>query len=285
MKREIESKILKMRKIGILISLALIIFAFKSDNLNLEKKENSAYKRGEKLKYAVYYTSAITGNVSAGEMTSEIKYDSLKFSERSTYHIELIGKSAGAFNWFMKVRDVFESWVDEEALVPWYFRNRIHEGDYKASKDIAFLHASKKAKYTNNKNSSSKLVDIPTNTQDLLSAIYYARTIDYTNAKVGSKYEINFIFDDSVYKTQLEYYGLFNITTKLGRIECMKFKPRVLSGGVFKDETPLSVYVTNDKNRLPVFAESEIIIGAVRMELIQYSGLRNAFTSLKAKKK
>jgi hypothetical protein len=185
----------------------------------------------------------------------------------------------------MKVRDNFETWIDEEALVPWYFRNRTREGDYTASKDIAFIHADKKAKYTNNKSENTKYVNIPSNVQDIISAIYYARNIDYSGAKIGSKYQINFIFDDSVYATQLEYLGIFNLTTRLGKIECMKFKPRVLSGGVFKDETPLSVFVTNDLNRLPVFIESEIMVGSVRMELVEFAELRNPFTALKAKAK
>lgn len=274
-----------MYKIGILLVSIIFILAFKSDTITLEKRDNFSFKRGEKLKFSVYYNSMITGNISAGELTSEVKTDILKFSERPTYHIEFIGKSVGKFNWFMKVRDNFETWIDEEALVPWYFRNRTHEGDYTASKDIAFIHADKKAKYTNNKSENTKYVNIPSNVQDIISAIYYARNIDYTGAKIGSKYQINFIFDDSVYATQLEYMGIFNLTTRLGKIECMKFKPRVLSGGVFKDETPLSVFVTNDLNRLPVFIESEIMVGSVRMELVEFAELRNPFTALKAKAK
>lgn len=273
-----------MYKLGLIIISLIFIVAFKGD-ITLEKRENISFQRGEKLKFSVYYNSMVTGNISAGVLTTEVKTDILKFANRPTYHIELIGKSVGTFNWFMKVKDNFETWIDEEALVPWYFRNRVHEGDYKASKDIAFIHELKKAKYTNNNNDKSKMVDIPSNIQDITSAIYYARNIDFSNAKIGSKYQINFIFDDSVYATQLEYLGIFNITTKIGKIECMKFKPRVLSGGVFKDETPLTVYVSNDNNRLPIFAESEIMVGSVRMELIEYSGLRNPFSSLKAKKK
>lgn len=274
-----------MRKFIYLGLIIIVLISLSSSTSQFSKIENTAYKRGEKLKYSVYYNSMITGNVTAGELTTEITKDSLKFSNRPTYHIQLIGKSAGTFNWFMKVRDSYETWIDEDAQIPWYFRNRVQEGDYKASKDIAFYHHNKQAKYINNKNKNTSMVDIPQNIQDMISAIYYARNIDFSNAKVGTKYPINFMFDDSVYQTQLEYVGLVFLTTKIGKIECLKFKPRVLSGGVFKDETPLTLYVTNDKNRIPVFAESEIIVGSVRMELVEYSGLKNPFSSIKAKRK
>lgn len=38
----------------------------------------------------------------------------------------------------------------------------------------------------------------------------------------------------------------------------------------------MTVWVTDDKNRLPVYIEAPIIIGSVRAELLSFSGLRNA---------
>lgn len=274
-----------MKRFLFLLLISSILFSFQSSDFSLESKRNFAYQRGEKLKFMVYYNSMLTGNVSAAEVVSEVKNDVVMFSNRPSYHIYLTGRSVGTFNWFFKVRDSFETWVDEDAQVPWYYRNRVQEGDYNASKDIQFWPQVKQAKYINNLNDNSKIIKIPSNVQDLLSALYYARNIDYSGAVLGSKYQINFMLDDSVYQTQLEYLGIFYIKTKLGKVECMKFKPRVLSGSVFKEESPLVVYVSNDLNRLPVFAESEVMVGSVRMELVDYWNLRNPFSALKEPKK
>jgi hypothetical protein len=66
----------------------------------------------------------------------------------------------------------------------------------------------------------------------------------------------------------------------MGKVRCIKLKPQVLTGNVFKDPYPVTLWVSDDKNKIPIMAESAIIVGKVKLELIYYEGLRNPFASM-----
>ncbi|KAF5028606.1 hypothetical protein DSECCO2_657320 [anaerobic digester metagenome] len=77
------------------------------------------------------------------------------------------------------------------------------------------------------------------------------------------------------------------IKTELGSVSCLKFKPMVIKGNVFSEPYPMVLWISDDKNRLPVLVQSAVIVGSVKMELVEYEGLRNPMHALikEAKKK
>ena len=239
----------------------------------LKKVNNEAFKRGEYLKFRVYYHSLLTGNVTAGEASLEITSENKKIGNRNTYHVVGMGQSKGAFNLFFKVNDRFESYIDEEALVPWIFIRRTREGGYVKDDDVTFNH------YKNIAKSRTNTCTVPDNVQDILSIFFYARTMDYSKAKVGDVYELQFFLDDSTYNSKMIFEGEDVVKTKLGTFNAIKFRPMVATGEVFDEAYPMTLWVSNDKNRLPLIAESAVIVGSVRIELIEYSGLNNMITS------
>jgi hypothetical protein len=233
-----------------------------------------AFKRGEKITYRFYYHSAVTGNVTAGELVSEIKPYAAYIDGNPSYHVVMEGKTKGAFNWFFKIRDRFETYIDEHQLVPRLFKKRIKEGDYETSRDVYFEPDSGRIFYHNLKNGFKGTIHSRLNVQDIVSSLYYIRNWDFSKVKPGQKYYLNIFIDDSIHRIQFEYIGLQTIETKVGEIECLIFKPRVLTGNVFAEENPMTVYVSNDANHLPIYAVSEVMVGSVRMELIDYKGLK-----------
>jgi len=262
-----------MKKLTVSIFLISMMLIGVSQAQDLRKINNEAFKRGEYLKFKVYYHSLLTGNVTAGEASLEINKNDKKIADRSTYHVIGKGQSKGAFNLFFKVNDRFESYIDEEALIPWIFIRRTREGGYVKDDDVTFNH------YRNIAKSRTATCSIPDNVQDILSIFFYARTMDFSNAKVGDVYNLNFYLDDSTYDSQLIYLGTEEIKTKLGKFNAIKLKPSVATGNVFDEAYPMVLWVTNDKYRLPLIAESEVIIGSVRIELINYKGLANKITA------
>jgi hypothetical protein len=234
---------------------------------------NASFLRGEKLDFKVYYHSAVTGNVTAGYGNVSVTEDNRKFNNRDTYHIVATGKSSGFFNMFFKVDDKFESYVDEDGLFPWLFTRRTREGGYKKDDEVNFYHFSGSAV------STKRITHIPINVQDIISAFYFARTLDANTIKVGDIINLPFFLDDSVYSSKVKFFGRETIKTTLGRIKCLKLKPLLLKGKVFKEDYPMTLWISDDDNKIPVLAESAVIIGSVRMELIKYSGLRNPFSA------
>jgi hypothetical protein len=249
----------------------------------LRKVENKIFRKGETLKYEAYYHSFITGRVTAGIVTLNIADETTPFYNRDTYHVIGTGKTKGLFNLFYKVIDRYDTYIDTEALAPWKFVRRVNEGDYIIDQDIFFNQFDNTAKIYHYKNkraeSYTKDLSMPAYTQDIISAFYYARTFDVTDIKMDQEFKITFILDDSLFTTKIIYKGRENITTRLGEFRCMKFKPMLLKGAVFSEPYPMAMYISDDEDRIPIMAESEVLVGTVRLELIKYSDLANPLTS------
>lgn len=231
---------------------------------------NQAFIKGEKLEFRVFYNALLTGNVTAGYATLEVMNDDRTMNGRPVYHVVGEGKSRKAFDWFFKVRDRFESFFDADAFIPYYFIRRTKEGSYVKDDDVKFDHTMEYA------SSRKALKKVPLGIQDVISAFYYARTMDFSDAKIGQNFSLPFFLDDSVYTSVIQFHGRETIKTNLGTFRCLKFKPMVATGKVFSNPYPMTLWVTDDENCLPILGESAVVVGSVKMELINYSNLANA---------
>jgi hypothetical protein len=256
------------RHILLMFSFFQLVSVF-SQEFEYRKVENNSFEVGEQLKFKVYYDSFITGKVNAGTATLEVKNTNRRFNKRDVYHIIGTGKSNPAFDMFFKVRDRFESYMDKEALVSHHFVRRTREGGYAMEDDVYFDHENGLAK------STRTTKPIQPNIQDIISAAYYARTFDFSDAKEGQNYPVDFYLDDSVYISVIQFAGREVVETDLGVFRCLVFMPMVVTGEVFSNPYPMKLWVTDDENKLPVLGKSEVIVGSVKMELIKFSGLRN----------
>jgi hypothetical protein len=232
------------------------------------KMENNTFQRGEFLKYRVFYDSWMTYWMTAGFGTMEISPEPVMINGRETYHIIVNGKSANVFNVFFKVRDKYETFMDAEGMMPLKFIRYTREGGYKKDDTVYFDHNALKA------TSTRKVKDITPYVHDIVSAFYYVRNLDFDTAEVGDKYHLDFFLDDSLYHSEIIFQGRNYVKTDFGKIRCMKFKPRVAVGEVFTDPYPMELWVTDDKNKIPVLMRSAVFIGSVKIELIEYKGLR-----------
>lgn len=239
----------------------------------LRKLENTAFQRGEKISYRVFYDSYITGNVNAGIASLEIRPDNEVIAGRNTMNVVGIGRTRGAFNFFFRVVNRYETYLDEEAIVPLLFIRRINEGGYKKSQDVVFN------QFENIAVSNTATVPVIPNVQDIISAFYYLRTYDYDDAEVGDIYDVSFFLDDTVYVSRVVFDGREEVNTRIGTFRTLRFKPQVLAGDVFSQPYPMTLWISDDKNKIPVMAQSGIIVGSVKMELIEYSGLKNPMSS------
>ena len=245
--------------------LFLFILAYSSSSVDaqsvLRTQPNTAFKAGEVLQYRIHY-----GLIDAGEAILEVKNEIKSIHNRKCYHVVGIGRTKGAFDWFFKVRDRYESYIDKAALIPWIFIRRIDEGGYVKNQDVTFNHFNKTA-------TSNKLtIPIPENVQDLVSAFYYARTLDFNQAQIGDIFPIDAYLDDEVFPMNIKFVGKEKIKTRFGTFNCIKFRPVLLEGRVFKEEEDMTVWVTDDANRIIIRAEAKILVGSIKMDLKGYSG-------------
>lgn len=242
--------------------------------------ENNAFNAGEYLKYKVYYSSSL-GNLTAGEaiLTVDEWKERNSTDNRSIYHITGLGNSKGFFDWFYKVRDRFESHIDQETLLPYMFVRRTREGKYKYDDDVFFNRDKMVAQ------SRRATKPIPADVHDIISALYFLRTLNLEDFGVDSTYALSFYLDDSLYYTTIKFVSRGRMKTTWGWVNCLKFSPKVVAGEVFSDEYPMSIWVTDDDNHLPILAESKVVVGSIKMELIEFSGLKTQPTFVEAKRR
>ena len=102
-------------------------------------KPNEAFKEGEILSYRLHY-----GVMDVGVILMEVKPDVMEVAGRKVYHIVANGYWKGTFDWFFKVRDRYETFIDKDALLPWMFVRRVYEGGVTINQDYKFNHYTNK---------------------------------------------------------------------------------------------------------------------------------------------
>jgi hypothetical protein len=234
-------------------------------NLGFRNSPNYAFDTGEQLTYRIHY-----GIIDAGTATLKVEESKDKYSGRDAYKIIGTGQSTGAFDWFFKVRDYYETHIDKQGMFPVRFRRYCDEGGYIIQQDYTFLPDRRAFRNVKGENYKS-----PEFVQDMLSSYYYARTLDYSKARTGDIFTITALVDDEIVPLKMKYIGKETITIDAGTFRCLKFVPVVQKGRVFKNEQDLKVWITDDLNHIPVLAEAEILVGSIKMELQHYSGVRN----------
>lgn len=230
--------------------------------------KNSAFQAGEKLRYRVTY-----GFMDAGEAIIEVKSTSRKGANRNLYHVTGTGKTLGGFNAVYKVVDVYESYIDQQSIMPWYFVRNVNEGGYKINQKYTFHQNYAKV------NNGKKDFKISMGTQDMISSFYKARTLDFSNLKPGKIFSFKCFMDDENYDLKIKYVGDEEVKIRKGKFKCHKFVPVVQTGRYFESEEDVQFWVTADKNKIPLLVKAKIPVGVVKMHLVEWSGLKNDLTS------
>jgi hypothetical protein len=269
----IDENYVLMKTLSVFFGLALCLTSLQAHNGKVDSAEHHMYalhrvnypvfKKGEKLEYLIHY-----GFIDAGIATIEVKNENHKLHGRDVLHVAGTGISKGAFDWFFKVRDYYNSYIDSEHAYPYVFNRDVNEGGYKFKQKYEFLQDENKVK-----THKDKVHDVPSGILDMLSAYYFARTIDISKYKVGDVIVLQAFVDEEIEPLKIRYVGKETITTKSGKFRCLKFQPIVQKGRIFNDPEDLTVYITDDKNKVPVMAKANILVGSLKMQLINYEGL------------
>lgn len=258
-------QIFRMKRLGILLGV-LLCFSLKAQD------PSQAFESGEWLKFRIHY-----GFLNASYATLQV--NSVKYKDKPVFHVVGRGKTTGFASIFFKVDDTYESYFDRKTGQPYKFVRKIDEGGYIKDIDIEFDYKKKQA-VLNDKRLKKKLnFSISDNIQDLISAFYFLRNnYDPKELVKGESIDLSMLYDDEgIFKFRLQYLGTEVLKTRFGKVECLKFKPYVQSGRVFKEQESLTLWVSNDRNRIPVRIKADLAVGSLKADLDGYNGLKNQF--------
>lgn len=230
----------------------------------LPRVVNTAFAPGEKLTYVLRY-----GWFTAGEAVFSVESDQPVINNRPTYHLRGTGRTLAAFEWFYTVRDEFDSYVDQDALFPYKYVRKVHEGKTRFTDEVTFDHRNRVIK-------GGKGTFNPTGlTHDLMSALYYARCAGLRQAQPGQFVNVPVFLDDKIYPLGFVVLGREVIKIGFGRFRCIVVSPKVVTGTVFSDQNNLKIWVTDDANMIPIKIYSPLVVGNVNAELTRFENLRN----------
>ena len=228
------------------------------------------FKVGEQLNYKLKY-----GFFTAAEADIRVEATDKTFDGKPAFHIVADRKTAGAFDLLYKVRNRYETYVDEKTLEPYLYTENRHESNYKHTDNVAFNH-------TNDKITAAKGVfPYKGKVFDFLSAYYFSRSIDVSKIKIGDTFKLNYFLEDGVHTLSITYAGKEKIESDLGTFNCLKFNPTIIPGRVFRKDSKLYLWITDDDNRIPLKAHVELVVGSVTMDLTSVKDLKFPLKPLK----
>lgn len=231
---------------------------------------NTAFSPNESLTYHVFY-SVVGLYVNAGTATFTTTLE--KFNSRPVYHAVGEGRTNTNYDWIFKVRDRYESYFDTSNMQPLKFIRNVDEGGYKKIENVTFN------QQTNIATTTKGTVTVPNCVQDVVSAIYYARNIDFNKYKLNDKIPFSMFLDNGIYNLYIRYLGKEVIKTRYGKFKAIKFKPLLVKGTIFEGGEKMVVWVSDDPNHIPLRIESPIVIGSVKVDMMQYRNLRYPLSS------
>jgi hypothetical protein len=242
------------------------------DVFKYRKITNNAFTNNEKLEFRVHY-----GLINAASIVFEVGPALVQKYDRKCFNVKAEGKTLKSFDWAYKVRDRFETYIDAEAIAPISYNKNIQEDKYTDNDLVTFKHNSKKLFGVKG------MLDMPVYTHDVISAIYYVRNIDFTKSKVGDKFPLDVYLDNKIYNLGFKYAGKETITTDIGKVKCIKLVPTLIVDRVFKDQEDMTVWISDDENKIPIRVKAKIMVGSIKVDLTSYSGLKNEFKALQKK--
>lgn len=245
----------------------LLFLIFVTTNSFVGQEE--AFTSGEFIKLRIHY-----GMVNAGYATLEVK-EAVK-ENKKVYHVVGKGYTVGMAKFFFKVEDDYQSYFDKETNKPFQFLRKIDEGGYIKHQEGFFDQNNNTVLVKDYKHNTEKTFSVTENVQDIVSSFYHLRNHpEIDNLKVGESVTIDMFFDDEITKFKLKYVGKENIKTKFGKVSCLVFKPLVQAGRVFKENESLTIWISNDKNKIPVRLKASLAVGSLKADLDSFKGLKN----------
>lgn len=232
--------------------------------------KNTSFRQGEVIKYKAHYGFV---NAAEGEMVISDKLHEV--NGRKCYKIDVYGKSIGMFDLFLRIRDNWGTYLDTASIYSQKFYRKIEEGKYRKHEIVNFDQSDKVAEvktYDNKKQEwrPTERFEVPSNVQDIVSGYYYLRTLDFDTLKIGDVMKIDAFFDDEVFDFKIRYVGKEVLKTELGKINSIVLAPIMPENGLFKGENSIKVWISDDRNKVPLKIKAAMFVGAVEIDIVEY---------------
>jgi hypothetical protein len=270
-----------MKRFALALSAGLIVLMTTSslttrqENLPYMVRKPTSFGKGEQLEYKVSF-----GFFTVGKAITRIDSKVFNINSQACYKIDAFGETSDWISWVTDVNDNWGAYIDTATLSTQVSYRKIREGRYKKDELSNFNHDSRKVivKELNQESGvyeEKNQFDIPKNAKDLVGGFMLLRQIDFTKLHKGDTVMISGFFEDTSYNLKIMYKGKESINTKVGKIPCNIMIPIMPDNKLFDGENSITVWISDDGNKIPVKIQAKMFIGHTGLELVSFRGLRN----------
>ena len=232
----------------------------------------NSFGRGEVINYIVHY-----GLINAADATVETSNSLERVDGRPCYKATVSGRTTGSFDYFLRIRDQWRAYIDTTSILPLRAQRDIAEKNYRKKETVDFDHRNNTVEVRDHKKDEARrsTVKVADNCLELVSGFYYLRTLDLDRMRVGEVVRMPGYFDGENFVLDVVYKGRQVVATRAGTIRAHKLVPRMPKNKLFDGEDAVSVYLSDDRNKIPVLFQAEMFVGAVKVDMYKYQGLKS----------
>ena len=257
------------------IALVIFLSSFAGEKRVYRELPNESFGTGERLEYRVHM-----GFVNAGYGVMQISDGVFQINGRPCYKVDVYGETTGLTKVFYDVKDNWGTYLDTAAIVPHRFYRYIKENRYRKNEIVDFEHKKDTAVVSKLDKQTKELREkryypIPSDVQDLISGYYYLRVLDFDKMPIGKVLSIDAFFDEELYDFKVRYLGKEKVNTKLGKFHGIVLAPIMPKNSLFRGEDAIKVWLSDDKNKIPLKVKASMFVGAIEVDITHYSNLKN----------
>ena len=239
---------------------------------------NNAFQHGEELTYKVYYNLNFIW-VPAGEVVFSVN------ETNGQFHYSVKGWTYKSYEWFFKVRDYYDTYVDKGTLLPTLSIRDVREGGYTLYDKVDFDQKRNTAFSTRGRSKENikeeKEFKVDPCMHDILSLIYFTRNFKFDQMKTGEQVPVKIFIDKEVWPLNMTFNG--RVAKKsikgLGKFDTLEFSPELIEGEYFKKGATMHIWATDDQNKVPLLIESPVAVGSIKAVLKSYKGIRHDWSA------
>jgi len=256
-----------------LIQNYIVIFLLASSSFSFSQGLSSkSFMSGEHLVFQASYNMS-------GVLTTfaevNMKVATVKTSKNSYLHLKCTANTYKKWDGFFKIRDLYEAYVSPYSLKPSLYKRDNNENGTIRQEKYIYKGNNIQSTYVRGKSGDVKAnFTIPANTRDIVSTIYYIRNLPIENANTGDQKDFNVVFDRKTKFATLTIMGTEIVSTILGNKKCYKIGVSLKKDKLLKGKSSNVIYITADKNKVPVLIKFSIPVGSGQLKLTKANNLK-----------
>ncbi len=241
--------------------VAVIAFsAYSAGSIEAEplSRANRPFQIGERLTYKVTWLN-LTAVIAVMEV---VRMEGM--GDRPLAKLVGTAQSTPIITKFFPVDNRVESELNLETLAPDHMTFRRREG--KKKEDIEYVFHQKEGLVTAVRGGTTESLPIPAGTQDIISCLYYTRTV--LPPEPGASLKMNVYHDKKNRPVEVRVEAIETIEGMWGKAETVRVLVIMPFHGLFMNQGNIRVWVTNDERKTPLRMKAKVVLGSIVADLV-----------------